>query len=623
MNIGAWRGILVVIIYCFVVSEVSAQESRPLEVTPIVPGALPKISPEESERRLQDAMLLYKSGKTDAAIYMLQQVQKADPTNYKVLFRLGEMAIDAKNWAYAIEVLRKASLLRPNDIEVRLILMDIYKAYQMPIEEIMVGKEILALNPNHVIAATRLAELYHEQEMIEDEVKTRFLLKHLQPDNYTNLKRLAMTLNESDQSWEAARVYEQIWKYFPDKLEDMRRLAAIYDKLGESFREAQVLDRIAEQGGERGWLQSRAETRLRSENNIYDPLKASLLFRQEEQNELDIYTVQPIVEYTHVRVRSSLDLGVIVEHAWLRHKGKGDLTGKMRIHSSSVLLTALQEWLDSDYTLRASLGFIYDNVSGSLRPRDPNAGINASDYPFLEDPSFDSYGGTLPVGGVRFSAQPGLNAEYLIGYEHGLVEDLDARLDLFYFDRVTLGLNYQANDQTELTLQADNTIVSDGNYRLHGLAAGYYTLWVSTPMRNYRGRRRALLHNPPPSFFRIGYEFEYFNDDTKAEDDKYETFVEGEKRHKGVLEGQTRLFTLGPDGQILFNVQLSYSEGTTLEYARGVAARLFYFSPDSKNDFGLTYAFEKQKSTNVTRDNLLIGGREKSHEISLNVNWHF
>ncbi len=624
MNIRTWRRVLIASVYFIFMGETWPQESRPVEFSPPEAGSFAKISPEESERRLQDAMLLFKRGKTDAAIYMLQQLQKADPTNYKVLFKLGEMAISAKNWAYSIEVLRKASLLRPDDIEVRLILMDIYKAYQMLIQEINVGKEILALDPAHVTATNRLAEIYRGQAMQEDEIRIRQKLKRLTPENYQNLKRLAVIFDENGQLWESARVYEQIREFYPEKLEDMRRLAAIYDKLGESFRELLVLDHIAERRGKRGWMQSRAIKSLRKQNNIYDPVQANLILSREERETLNIYQIRPGAQYIHSLVNKPFDLGAEASFTGLSHKGVFVLDGTADIDSTSVILKAFQNWWDLDSTLGAYVGFIHDRVSGRLFLSDPDGPVGVENFPFLtDDPTFNSYGGTVPIGGLQFKVRQGLHTIYSFDYKHDLVKEFSARLRTFTFDEVTLGVKYETKDQTELQLKIDNAFVSDGNYRFHGLASGYYALWASHPMYDYRGRRRSLFRAQPPHHIKIGYELEYFNDRELAEDEVYETFVSPETRHKGVLLGQARLFTLGPDEQILFNLRLFYGSGTTLDFQRGLDASLFYFKPDSENEIGLTYTFENEDSTNFQLGNLSLAGRTTVHQVALNVRWRF
>lgn len=581
-----------------------------------------RISPEESKNRMHDARLLFERGKTDAAIFMLQGLSKADPDNYEVLLELGRIAVGAKNWAYSIQVFRQASLMRPKDIEVRMILMDVYKAYQMPIQEIIVCKEIVALDKNHLLATQRLADLYYEQAMLEDEIIIRQKLKRLTPDDYNNLKKLAALFDGNAQSWEAAKAYEQIRKYYPNKIDDMRRLAAIYDKLGESFREAEVIDHIKQQGADAGWMDPHAEQVLRRQNNIYDPFTTNTKFKVEKEQTMKVYSAQQHASYTRVRVRSSVDFGIKANYEHFTYKGLEPLDGTMAINSGSVELSAVKNWSGLDYMLSASVGFLHDDVSGALVARGNND-LNQRDFPFLSDPSFNSYGGTIPIGSLKFKAQPGLHTAYTASYEHGIVKELDARLDQIQHDTLSLGASYQATDNTLLTIQLDNAFISDGNFRFHAVTNGYYNLWTDSSMYDYQGKRQGRISSSQASFIRLGYEFNYFIDHRDAIDQKYETFTNSEYRYKGIILGQTEVMTFGPNDQLLFNFKLAYGAGRTQNYTREADARIFYYKPNSSNEFGISYGYEDEESTNLAEENKSIGGQSTSHALSLYTKWHF
>jgi hypothetical protein len=554
----------------------------------------------------------------DAAIHILQQLERVEPDNHRVLFKLGEIAISTKNWAYAIAMLRKASILRPEDIDVRLVLMDIYETYQMPIEEIIVGREILALDPQHAIVLKRLATLYQLQAIQDDEMEIRQQLKHLFPDDYQNLRRLADILDEYGELWEAARVYEQIREYHPEHLQDMRRLAAIYDELDESFRELQVLDHIADQGDNRGWMQEGAEKRLRLQNKVFDPFQAGLAFRKESMEEMEIRSFLSDAKYTHIHLPSSADLALYVKHSRLNHKGKGDLDGTMNIDSGTVALHSVTNWQDQDCRLAATLGILWDNVSSRLFPRDPLS-VDSDDFPFLRDPTFSSYGGVMPVGGIQFLYEPGLHTSHQIAYEHGQIDELDARLRMFHFDRVLLGYSYETGDHTELILQIDESAISDGNQRFHGFASAYYSIWGSGAMQDYRGQRKGFFRDPPLMFLRTGYTLEYFTDQEVS--NLYESF-EDEIRHQVELSGQTRLFQLRPDHDVMLSCRLAYSVGDSLDYREEAGVRVFYFSPESKNEIGLSYSLDNDK-VDVTSPNMRLSGRTEVSTISIYAKWRF
>jgi hypothetical protein len=491
----------------------------------------------------------------------------------------------------------------------------------MPIQEIIAAKEILELKPGHILANQRLADLYREQAMQKDEIRIRRKLKKLIPDDYKNLKRLAVIFDHNGQHWEAAKIYQQIRKYYPDMMKDLLRLAALYDKLGEAFREAEVLDHIEQMGGGDSWMQTRAETLLRKQNRIYDPVQGGLNFKTETEPTMKVDTIVSEIDYTRIRVRSSLDFGISAKHTFLKHRGIDILDGKMSINNINVMVNAQQYWLDKNLSLFAAVGLSHDKVTGRLFGK--NSDVTAEDFPFLQDPSFNSFGGTIPIAKVQLAAKPWLDTIFNLAYEHNLVDDLDARLSLFTFDRISAIAIYKANDKTEFQARLDNSLISDGNHRLHGLISGHYTLWGSAAKYNYRGRRMDFLRFLPGDFIRLGYQFEYFKDKRPAEDEKYQTFVNSEYRHKGILLGQAELYSFASAEKILASIQLSYSTGTTLDYQRSISTRVFYYNPDFENEIGISYSFEDSLSSNTSEANRRIAGLSKSHQISLNFKWRF
>jgi len=602
-----------------------AQEARPTEIFPPKAGTTSKITPEESERRLQDAKLLFDRGKTDAAIYTLQQLQKDDPTNYKVLFKLGEMAIAARNWAYSINVLRKASFIRPKDIEVRLILMDVYTAYQMPIQEIIVGKEILALDPSHIPATRRLAKLYQEQAMPDDEIEIRQKLKLLIPEDYENLKRLADVFVQSGELWEAARIYEQIRKYHPRNIKDLVNLAEIYDKEEEPFRALRVLDQARKNGKSPGWLKSRVTKKLRSANNVYDPFYADLTFKKENTDEYDLFTTTTIFNYDHIRISSSIDVGVDAKFTKLHHTGRKELVGHMDIDSGTIVGKAVKKWQGGDYTLESKLGLLWDEVHGKFKPQDPSEENISKFFPFFKDPSFNSYGGVMPVWSLTFKAEPGLHASYQIFYERSQLEDLDARLRMFYFDKTTLSYTYMTDDYTEFSIQAAETAISDGNFLFEGLASVDYILWGSSPVNDYHDFlgvpiwRKGFWQGPPINFLKIGYQYEYY--DTESPSVNYGVY-KSEDRHKYQLKAQVRLFKLGQDSNLIFNSNIGYSNGSTLDLQRNAGAQLSYRESSSNNEIGLSFDFEEAEETNASSSEI-VSGSTQSSTIFAFINWRF
>lgn len=618
-------GLAHVLVFFLVMSPcgVMAQESRATDMLqPPLDVAAPDISPQEAEERLNDAKMLFDRGKTDAAIYMLQQLQKADPGNYKVLFKLGEMAIADRNWAYSITVLRKASFIRPEDIEVRLILMDIYKAYQMPLQSIVVAKEILALNPDHMVGNKRLADLYQEQAMLEDEILTRKKVRQLAPKDYDNLKRLAVIYSQSGDLWEAAIIYEEIRRFYPENNQDLSKLAGIYDQLGESFRNLEVIEQLSENGQSRDWLENRAVTKLRKQSDLHDPFYADVGFEGYKDDALKGNAFGSNARIAHLSLSSSIEFAGRVKLAGINIEGRNDLDGEFDINRGEVLVAGIKNWHGQDYQFIASLGVIHDEVNGRLFLRDPNSGVDPDDFPILDDPTFESYGGTMAIGGLKFIARPGLFASYQLAYERGQVEDLEARLQMLYFDKLSLAYSYESNDLTTVQASADVASISDDNVRTHALAGGSYVLWGSDLKRNLMGSRKSFFRNPPAQSISLGYTLEYFDD--KELSNLYSIY-ENEFRHKGALFSQLEIYNMGVyiDRAVFLNLGYAYSTGDTLLYQHNVDARVFYINGDTGNEVGLTAAYEKSNVDEFSQLNQRRVGLSESYKIFLYANLRF
>lgn len=600
-------------------SVVTAHESSPFLFDTQVAEAGKPMTSKEIQKGLEDAQLLAELGKADAAIYALQQLEKANPNNYTVLVKLGEIALQAKNWAYAIQVLRKASLLQPKDIKVRLTLMDIYKTYNMSVQEFVVTNEILGLAPEHPKALRHLADFYKKQGIASDEIKVRLKLKHLSPDDYPNLKRLAEVFDNKGDLWEAARVYEHIRIYYPDRLDDMRRLAAIYDELDEHYRQSQILDHIAEHGGDRSWMQKKLTKRLRLQNDIFDSFEASSTFQKQDMEELEIDSIISEAAYMHLPLHSSIDFGVKVKHSKLKHAGKGTLDGTMNINSYTLSVQGVKSWHDRDYQLGASVGVLQDDISGSLFLRNPLSGLGPADFPFLRDPTFDSYGGMMVVGGIQFLAQPGTHSSYEVAYEHGLVEELDARLRLFYFDKILFGYTYFTDNDIILHGQIDESAISDGNARFHGSASIDYTLWGKDAVYDYRGKRKGYLRYPPYPSIRAGYLVEYYSD---QDDSNVYWSYDSEIQHQGRISGQTRIYEKDFKHNVILDLHLAYTTGDSLDFRQNAGVRIFYLNTKTNNEIGVSYSFEKERIDAISRNLRIIGDSEISM-LTVYGKWHF
>lgn len=605
------RGWLVISLAMFaLIGDARAQDGRPvdLDVPKTVQSA---ITPEESQQRLKDAIALFEAGKQEAALYALQQLEAQDPTNYEVLFKLGELAIAAKNWAYAIQVLAKAAALRPKDVEVRLIQMDIYRAYQMPIQEIMAGKEIMVLDPDHVTAATRLANLYQEEGMVKDETEIRKTLMRLAPKDYNNLRRLAYIYDEGGLYWEATRIYEKIRAYYPDKIDDIRRLAALYGKLAEYFREHEVLDFLEKHGGGKSALRTPAMKATRISLSAYNTFQSDVTVEGEQSDDIDRISFRSKNYYKNLRVLSSIDYRFQANYDVLKYTGKGLLGGNVNINSGEFWFGILKNWRHQDFQLEASAGVLRDDVFGRLFAM-RNTDLDSTQLPFLRKRAFETAGGTKPLWKLSLTARPGLRARYSLTYERKFMDDFDARLRQFEVDQAMLNYMYQTPTLTKIGFTMDANWISDGNLRLHGKAGASYVIWGSGVMRDRYGKRKRFIDEIPPKYIQIGYDFEFIDDDQRSI--FYEVY-EKEMRHRGILDVQWHLKRFGLERNLFFQGRFSYGKGkfTTRETTTNLG--LFFDDPETRREFSILYQIRSETVKSEFAQNQLFEGEFSSSAV--------
>jgi hypothetical protein len=336
-------------------------------------------------------------------------------------------------------------------------------------------------------------------------------------------------------------------------------------------------------------------------------------------DELDIDAVLSEATYMHIPLRSSIDLGLHVQHSRLHHTGKGTLDGRMNINNGALTFHGVKHWQGQDYQLGANVGILWDDVAGRLYPRDPLSGIDENDFPFLRDPTFDSYGGAMAIGGVQFLAQPDRHASYEVVYEHGQIDELDARLRMFYFDKFLLGTTYATDDETTFDLQVDESAFSDGNSRFHALASAFYMLWGKSPMYDYRGRRQGFMRRPPYPFLRAVYQMDYYAD---REDSNVYWSYDNEWQHQGRVVSQMRIYQQGLNQNIILGFHLAYTAGDALDFREEAGVRVFYLNAETENEIGLSYAFEKERVDAISRNLRIIGDSEISM-ITLYGKWRF
>lgn len=182
---------------------------------------------------IRKARELYKLGIIQSAILNYQEVIELDPDNELARFELGRLALETKNWAYAIRMLSELAELRPDDVDTRIILMEIYYTYEEPLLEMKTTYELLKLKPNDTAILNRIANLYELHEMFDEQIKILEKLSKLEPVEIKHLWKLVTLYAQRKNSKLEIKTYKKLLKLQPNNSMISKRLARLYGNIGD------------------------------------------------------------------------------------------------------------------------------------------------------------------------------------------------------------------------------------------------------------------------------------------------------------------------------------------------------------------------------------------------------
>lgn len=566
-----------------------------------------------SDERYDDAVRLYQEGQTDAAIYMLQQVEKDDPTNTKVLLKLGEMAIAQKNWAYAIEVLRKASKIRTDDVDSRLLLMDVYRAYQMPIQEIMVGREIVALNSRHAAALHKLAYLYHDQDMVDDEIRTRETLMAVDPADYENLRDLAHLYEKTGNAWEQALVLREMVQRFPDKKPERLELASAYGASLDWFNQMNTMDEATRHGvGVPHGMFSGAARAFRTELQLKPSLEGQARYERDVARQFRSDRNMVEAFYNYPFLRDNFDLGFGYKFSSLAYAGTDRTIGSRNMATSEYELRTTRWWNGNRTRLHLNAGLASVAVSGSMASRF-GMPLSLNDFPFLEN---RRYGGEIITGLADFHHEftPRLGMRVWAGRD--LMTDTDAQARLITKSIGGAGFAYNWPDLSSAELHYEQWYVSDRNTMRNARLTLDRIFCGEEAVYDHHGARVNFVHHPPLSYLAVRYQGDWL--DTSHDSAFYETF-KGELEHQATLLGQAEI------GKNTFlRGQAFYGFGNRVLKTRyGGNLGVAFHDVDEDNEVMVQYGILYDDIRPGSQVDRTLEGPSTFNHIQLSTRWHF
>jgi hypothetical protein len=572
------------------------------------------------QQKIEDASKLFEIGKVDAAIYKLQQVHKNYPKNVEVLFKLGKMAISAKNWAYSIYVLDKAAKLKPKDVEIRLVLAEIYRAYQQPIQEIITLREIVAIDAHNLVALKKLAHLYHEQNMQRDEEKTRRIIAKLDPSDYENLNNLSLLQAKKGAIFEEIITREKIQEKFPDKIDNEVKLARSYGLEGELYSQLNLLNKLRRDPRTKSpEIQNeyeKVEKAYKKAFSLYDGAKLDSVYFKDESDFDEITSYSGRIGYQKLLHTQYSDIEAFVSYHYTEYRPTSQLTGQKDINDYSGGIIYQYRWRKAKTRLKIMGGGQKVDVSGTVTPL--VAGLNPVEFPWLENRDF---GGTEPIGSLELEKGIGQNFGAGLHLDHVLLEDLDALVRMYTHDSAGINVYYKSRTGTRIdasyyygriTGDGDTT---DGNNRQKARLEFFYPVFVSGSIYGYAGSRTGYLKPIPKRELNFKYEFEFIRDDDPSP--YYQSYTgSGELIHYFTLSGRHKLFK-----DLYLNLEGTYGTGKVVEkygYAKGGLA---YEDAFTNNRIELAYFYQTEEV--VDQVNLTLTGTSDRSGIMLSVFWHF
>ncbi len=202
-------------------------------------------SDEDVALLLEKAHALSDLGISQSAILMYQNAITLDPQNQLARFELTKIALKTQNWAYAIRMLNELAGLRPEDAQIRQMLLDCYDIFDMPVQKVKIAYEMYHLVPGDTLLLKRLVNLYHTHELFDEEIAILEQLSRLLPDPSQYLWQLAQLYNQTKNVKLEIATYEKMVTLQPRNSNAWKQLASLYGGVGDFEKQVNATRKVA------------------------------------------------------------------------------------------------------------------------------------------------------------------------------------------------------------------------------------------------------------------------------------------------------------------------------------------------------------------------------------------
>jgi Flp pilus assembly protein TadD len=380
-----------------------------------------QIDPNEADALYLLGLIAQQTRKTDAAIQLIGNAARLQPSNFFFANSLGELYSAANSPLQAENCFRRALTLSPDFAEAHNNLGNVLKYLRRPKEAEESYRRALALEPDYAGACANLGATLLESKHFNEAEQTFRKLLALKPDSADAHNGLGVALHELGRSAEAERGYRAALAIEPDFAEAHNNLGNALKDLGrlkeaeESYRRALALKPYyADAHGNLGLVLldlaqfEEAEQSFRrllglkpdsadAHNGLGIALHELGRNREAEQSYRQALTLQPKLTEAHVNLGNVLqDLGQVNEAELSYRRALAlDPDNAAAQYNLAIWLLELGKIEEAESRTRRAL---------ALKPGDPRASLNYAWLRLLQgdyESGFQYYESRFEGGGRR------------------------------------------------------------------------------------------------------------------------------------------------------------------------------------------------------------------------------
>jgi len=156
---------IVCIIFCFLILSIGTAYSRTVEDL------------------LREAKQLREKGHRNAAIALYDLALKKDPDNIGAIREFGDFMVEIRNYAHAIKMYKRYLTLKPDDYQIRGLVVDIYASLDQLDQAMSESLDLLKRDPGNLSALKKIRKIYSRSKLYREEMLISEKILQFEPDN--------------------------------------------------------------------------------------------------------------------------------------------------------------------------------------------------------------------------------------------------------------------------------------------------------------------------------------------------------------------------------------------------------------------------------------------------------